>query len=99
MDHYNSPLAKLVGKFFAPHESLGWAITLFGVAYYSVPEEQVTDSWRDHENCHKHQQRRDGWKFYPRYLWYSIKHSYRNNPYEVEARLAEFEGLWEGEHE
>ena len=27
--------------------------------------------------------------FYARYLWYSLRHGYRNNPMEVQARKAE----------
>jgi hypothetical protein len=66
-----------------------WAITLFGTTYYSCPEEQVSERWRRHEECHKLQQKRDGLRFYPRYLHYSRKYGYHDNPYEVEARAAE----------
>lgn len=66
-----------------------WAITIDQTTYYSVTEEQVSSTWRRHEECHKRQWKRDGWKFALNYLRYQAKYGYTNNPYEVEARLAE----------
>lgn len=86
MDRYNSRLAKLVAKL------AGWrqaGITLGQTTYYSVSSEVVDadHSWRSHENWHKVQWRRDGrLKFACLYLWYTLRHGYQNNPYEVEAR-------------
>lgn len=43
-----------------------------------------------HEQCHAMQIQRDGRFVQPlKYLYYTIKFGYRENPYEVEAREAE----------
>jgi len=44
-----------------------------------------------HEQCHAMQMQRDGklWMI-TKYTYYLIKYGYRNNPYEIEARLAEY---------
>jgi hypothetical protein len=45
-----------------------------------------------HELCHVQQYRRYGFfGFLARYLWYSLRFGYYNNPLEVEARRAERE--------
>ncbi len=47
--------------------------------------------WLKHELCHIEQFKKHGRYFFLlKYLWQSIKHGYYNNPYEKEARAAEF---------
>jgi hypothetical protein len=51
-----------------------------------------------HELEHFYQVQRDGWlRFYVRWLWFTFRHGYWDNPYEVEAREAEGNGLTEEE--
>jgi hypothetical protein len=46
--------------------------------------------WLKHELCHVKQYERYGFAgFIMRYLWESLRKGYRNNRFEVEARLAE----------
>lgn len=48
------------------------------------------ERWVRHEMCHVRQFQRFGYfNFLIRYLWESIRHGYRNNKYEVEARGCE----------
>ena len=43
-----------------------------------------------HEMCHIGQIKADGWYWQPiKYLYYTVRYGYKNNPYEVEARKAE----------
>jgi hypothetical protein len=43
-----------------------------------------------HELCHVRQYMQYGFTFFlVKYLWYSYKYGYYNNPFEVEARAAE----------
>ena len=84
-DRYNSILAKILGKI---NGNSWYAITIGQTAFYSVSKEKVeTDpKWIAHENHHKVQWKRDGIKFLFKYIYYSIRYGYWNNPYEVEAR-------------
>lgn len=46
-------------------------------------------AWLRHEICHVRQWQRDGFLPYLfRYLWFSLRNGYRQNPYELEAREA-----------
>lgn len=46
--------------------------------------------WRRHEACHLLQADRHGCvRFVLRYLWESLRHGYRGNRFEIEARRAE----------
>lgn len=66
-----------------------WAITLGQTTYYTEKEQDVGVRWRRHEDKHKEQWRREGRLFYCiKYLYYTIRHGYWDNPYEVEARHA-----------
>jgi len=48
------------------------------------------ERWVKHELCHIKQFKENGFVlFLAKYLWESLKHGYRNNKYEVEAREAE----------
>ena len=53
-----------------------------------VLAERINDlRLRRHEECHWKQYQRMGfWGFYLKYLWYSARYGYRNNPLEIEAR-------------
>jgi len=67
VDKYNQKWVACVG-----------AITLGQTAYYSVPEDAVTDSWRKHEDCHKLQFKRYGvvgflYRYVSSYLSYRLK--------------------------
>lgn len=87
MDKYNHWLAKFL-LWFHP-KSEGYAITLGQTTYYSCDIERVDGAWRAHENQHKTQWYKDGTiKFSLKYLWYSVRYGYEDNPYEVEAEQA-----------
>lgn len=48
------------------------------------------ERWLKHELCHIRQFRQHGYiQFIVKYLWESVKHGYRNNKYEIDARAAE----------
>lgn len=86
MDRYNSFFARM-------HQPIPWkgewAVTYCQTTFYSCDKSEVTDRWRKHEDTHKEQWKREGvFKFAIKYLWYSIKYGYVDNPYEVEARKA-----------
>jgi hypothetical protein len=61
-----------------------WAITIGQTTYYSCSEPQVDEGWRNHENIHKSQWKKYGWRFALMYLKESKK-GYEKNKYEVEA--------------
>jgi hypothetical protein len=85
-DKYNHWFAKLLAKI---NKSKGYAITFGQTAYYSVSKERVEadPKWIAHENQHKKQYKDEGFiKFIIKYLYYSIRYGYKDNPYEVEAR-------------
>lgn len=54
-----------------------------------------TEDWLfRHEMEHIYQVEREGWlRFYIKYLWYSMRHGYQNNPYEIQARQAQEQPL------
>ncbi len=61
---------------------------------YNTSKKQflLNERWLKHELCHVKQFQENGYViFIAKYLWESIKHGYRNNKYEVEAREAENE--------
>ena len=62
------------------------AITLFCHTWFFIDEPAVPLVL--HEQQHRVQQRRDGWRFYPRYLKWHWKYGYDENPYEIEAEKA-----------
>jgi len=63
------------------------AITVTGnLSWYRNQEQLDRDSVRKHEDVHQRQIREDGWlKFMILYFYWSWKHGYRQNPYEIEA--------------
>jgi hypothetical protein len=65
-------------------------ITLPPLGIFILPE-RLHQGWLvRHEQAHWQQAQRMGVvRFYATYIWYTIRHGYRNNPMEVEAREAE----------
>ena len=60
-------------------------------------ERNPTNALVLHELCHAYQIERDGKIVQPlKWLWYTIWKGYTNNPYEVEARKAEWCQWWAG---
>lgn len=74
-------------KAFSVAMVLGKTIHLWGVS----KEEFLTDkNWVKHELKHIEQYKKYGYiGFLTRYLWFSFKYGYYNNPLEIEAREAE----------
>ena len=67
---------------------LGW--TSFWNTIYVVKSHEDDQMLLKHELKHIEQINNEGkLKFLFKYTWYLIKHGYKNNPYEIEARLAE----------
>ena len=59
---------------------------------YILPERLQDDKLRRHENEHARQIDEYGViGFYARYLWFTLRYGYRNNPLEILARKAENE--------
>lgn len=70
----------------------GWT-SLWGVIYMAPRYEQHAALLR-HERKHLEQMRRDGKLVYLiKYTYWLLRHGYRNNPYEIEARAAELASL------
>jgi hypothetical protein len=70
---------------FAGHAA---AVTL-GRTIIVHPDVPLTDRLLRHELAHVRQWERAPLTFPLRYMWQHLKHGYRDNPYEVEARAAE----------
>lgn len=64
------------------------AVTL-GRTIIVHPDVHLTDRLMKHELAHVRQWQREPITFPLRYAWQHLKHGYRDNPYEVEARAAE----------
>jgi hypothetical protein len=56
---------------------------------YLLAEHIDNAALRAHEQCHLDQMQRDGWRFWPRVVWYVVRYGYTNSPYEIECREAE----------
>lgn len=81
------PLLEWIMRRFGFH---GWT-SLWDVAYI-VPEYINDPGLIAHELKHLEQMRRDGKFIYMmKYMWWLIRCGYLNNPYEVEARQAQYE--------
>ena len=62
-------------------------ITLPPRAVYIRAEKLGDERLLRHEGVHWEQYRRMGaFKFYIKYIWYTLRYGYQNNPMEVEAR-------------
>jgi hypothetical protein len=70
---------------------LGRTIHLYGA---DISELTTNRAWMNHELAHVAQYRRYGFlPFIFRYIWYSIRFGYYQNPLEIEARAAEKRSL------
>jgi hypothetical protein len=84
--HYRSRLASL----FLPRRYL--AITLG--SHVLTRESRLDESVLRHERAHVEQWSRHGrMRFLARYLWYQLRYGYEGNPFELEARSAEWEAF------
>ena len=81
----------------APH-IIRWFLRTFGYGGITLPPlgiyilaERINEApLIRHEQCHWQQAQRMGVvRWYATYLWNNLRHGYRNNPLEVEARDAE----------
>jgi hypothetical protein len=76
---------------------IGWTLRRTGFAgvtlpwgIYILPERLQDERLIKHEREHARQIEEHGViKFYAKYLWFTLRHGYRNNPLEVSARKAE----------
>jgi hypothetical protein len=77
----------MAGPFWRPALKMlgGAAITMpWGCVY--ILKEHDSRLLRRHELCHLRQIKRDGaLLFSARYVWWTIRHGYWKNPYEIEA--------------
>ncbi len=66
------------------------AVTLPPFGIYALPERMTSVRLHRHEIKHWEQYKRMGLvRFYVTYLWLTLRHGYKMNPMEVEARAAE----------
>lgn len=82
------------GLFWRPmlHVLGAIAITMPWRRIYVLAEWQHDRVLQRHEMIHIEQMERDGTvRFCWRYLWWSARYGYRNNPYEIEAYARECE--------
>lgn len=91
---FKRPLFVTVSKWspLPPKPYSGITIYPFVLINYSraLAHEWFTWSWLQelirHETIHIHQMQTDGlFKFYIKYMYYTIRYGYDNNPYEIEA--------------
>lgn len=67
---------------------LGW--TSFWNTIYVLPGHEQNQRLLRHERCHLKQIERDGRILFAlKYSWWTIRHGYWGNPYEVDARDSE----------
>ncbi len=67
---------------------LGW--TSFWRVIYVLPGQEHNHRLLRHERAHLEQIERDGRLLFAiKYSWWTLRHGYWNNPYEIEARAAE----------
>ncbi len=76
-----------------------WGISLYPYILYADSPKDIPLRILRHETCHWTQQRKDGLRFYIKYLFFYFKNylkyknhndAYLNIPYEIEARRAEW---------
>lgn len=86
MDKYNQKWVLVMCLWLSPK----WAMTLGQTTFYSESEVYVKTRphWVRHEQKHKEQWAKEGWKFLLKYIYFSCRYGYKNNPYEIEAREA-----------
>jgi hypothetical protein len=83
-------LVPAIGGRLSGHGRAAAAVTL-GRTIIVHPDIRLTDRLLRHELAHVRQWQRAPVTFPLRYVWQHIRHGYRDNPYEVEARAAESE--------
>lgn len=67
---------------------------------FSLPADEIPDWLFRHELEHVYQQIREGrLRFYLKYFLFSLRHGYKNNPYEVEAYAKQNDELTTSEEE
>jgi hypothetical protein len=94
-DHYNCRWVCFLVKHFIGGGFTAYAITLGQTTFYSYAREDVGVTLWAHEEYHKLQWRRAGKvKFALCYVWFLLRYGYWNNPYEVDARKAEWNAKW-----
>jgi len=77
---------------FLPFRLWGWigGMTIYPFILFKKSKEEVDDTIFRHEMQHIYQVEQIGWfKFYLTYLWENLRHGYRNNKYEMDARGVE----------
>ena len=77
-----------IGGWLSGHDQPATAVTL-GSTIIVHPTAQLTRRLLQHELAHVRQWRQRPFTFPLRYLWQHCRHGHRNNPFEVEARVAE----------
>lgn len=83
-------LVPVIGGRLSGHAGPAAAVTL-GRTIIVHPDVRLTDRLLRHELAHVRQWQRSPVTFPLRYVWQHVRHGYRDNPYEVEARAAEQE--------
>jgi hypothetical protein len=78
----------VLGGWLSGHARAAAAVTL-GRTIIVHPDARLTARLLHHELTHVEQWRRRPLTFPLRYAWQHLRHGYRNNPYEAEARAAE----------
>lgn len=83
---------------FVPPKQLAWV--LYPFIFFKEKKDDVSGVLYRHELEHIYQVQREGWfKFYLTYIWYSIRHGYQDNPYEIHARAAQNNQLTQEEYD
>lgn len=84
MNKYNNWLAKLLAIITGNDH---YAITIGQTVRWSHGENFVwlRPWWRAHEQRHREQWAREGWRMAYRYLWQSLTRGYDKNCYEIDA--------------
>lgn len=81
-------LVPIVGGRLSGHSGPAAAVTL-GRTIIVHPDVRLTDRLLRHELAHVRQWQQAPITFPLRYVWQHLRHGYRDNPYEVDARAAE----------
>jgi hypothetical protein len=77
-----------IGGWLSGHDQPATAVTL-GSTIIVHPAAPLTRRLLQHELAHVRQWRQRPVTFPLRYIWQHLRHGYRDNPFEVEARAAE----------
>ena len=81
------PVIPASGLFAWLLRGLGFRAITMPWAIYVLPSAMSDERLIAHERIHEEQLRRDGvLLFFMRYTWWTLRHGYWMNPYEIEAR-------------